>query len=300
MKIAPTAIDQLAAYFLKNYPRNFTAPDRNTSLLIWSKRGTGFAPLLATVLQKCRKPYFKVAFNHAKKKISFDDANTFQKFCIIARTLSKELEIPFGVIRYCGAEDGSVESNGVNVLILNPNGEVIVNGHEDAGQHAQTIRKILNAGSSAGTFKPENSRLGDPYHLWSRANLPGEIIKFDIDGMFYDKDAERVILEIKRSGMVSLENWKPYPNDEANYRLLFNVARGVGSEMWVIHHLGIREVLSDDEKVQIYRIDMKKDCFDIRTLGKGEILWLGGKPRECSDTFEEILARDLGITKSGR
>lgn len=109
-----------------------------------------------------------------------------------------------------------------------------------------------NAGSS-GTAKPVNKSTSDWFHIWTRANLPTEYVKANIDGLLLTADEDpTILLETKRS-FTKPRVWKPYSEDGRNYYLQNVLAKRAGIRFWTIYHeKGV--TVKDDSEISLFVI----------------------------------------------
>ena len=95
-----------------------------------------------------------------------------------------------------------------------------------------------------GTAKPVNKSTSDWFHVWTRANLPKEYVKANVDGLIKDKEGmPRILLETKRSS-ASAYSWSPYKDDSRNYYLQQLLAKLSDLSFWTVYH--VKGVTVDD------------------------------------------------------
>jgi len=101
--------------------------------------------------------------------------------------------------------------------------------------------------------KAINDSSSSAYHQWQRANL-GSITVSDID-LFRKSSggAPGEIIELKRS-YISLEKWRPFPDDYANFNLLSSVADRCGVLFTIAYNLREKSPFRDDAtRLSVYK-----------------------------------------------
>ncbi len=125
----------------------------------------------------------------------------------------------------------------------------------DCGHKIQSILGTDFAVS--GASKTVNTGTHDPFHTWSRAALPINYIKNDVDLMVFGDDKTKLYyVEIKRSDPP--ERWMgPYRDDIPNYLLQKRISEKIGAVSILIQH-DKRENVKNETKVR-YSIIEKVD-----------------------------------------
>lgn len=104
-----------------------------------------------------------------------------------------------------------------------------------------------------GTAKPVNKETSDWFHDWTRANLPKEYVKANMDGLIMDKErTPRILLETKRS-FATAYSWNPYQTDSRNYYLQQLLAKLSDLSFWTVYHVkGI--TVDDNTEVALFQV----------------------------------------------
>lgn len=90
-----------------------------------------------------------------------------------------------------------------------------------------------------GTGKEKNKSIHDYFHYWSRCFLSAHIRKQDCDGILFDKSGTNCsLIEIKRSSNPPIPKWRPYIDDENNYRNQLAFARSLKACFRLLQHEG--------------------------------------------------------------
>lgn len=150
----------------------------------------------------------------------------------IAQSISQSIDSVFFVIFYSLSGKFSFKIiPPKNPLDLSNNIEI------EEGKMPKAIEDLFSTNlRDTGTAKPVNKSTSDWFHVWTRANLPRDYVKANIDGLIQNEKSKPVIfLETKRSYMKS-SSWTPYQADSRNYYLQHLLAKRAGLNFWTIYH----------------------------------------------------------------
>lgn len=106
-----------------------------------------------------------------------------------------------------------------------------------------------------GTRKAINDRASSNFHAWQRASLGESLVACDIDLIKFNAGGRPTIYELKRS-FKPVEEWNPYYDDIANYRLMARFAGMVGAGFQVVYNRRIKTPFFDDiSRLKRFSID---------------------------------------------
>lgn len=122
-------------------------------------------------------------------------------------------------------------------------------------QLKQYIYSLLNVNyTDQGTGKAENKSIHDYFHYWSRHFLSAHVRKLDCDGILFDYSGRHCsLIEIKRSAIPPIPQWRPYIDDENNYRNQLAFAQRLGAQFWLLQHEG-KSPITENGQISFYDI----------------------------------------------
>lgn len=261
-------MDELILYLKRKYTNNFITGDENCNLLVWGKKdiNNNVTPLLLTITIGVAYDCFNADENEIRNQLRLlwnNTSSAFRSLYKYGQRLSIETGFDFGII--CFPTNGIIN----NGEVLNP-GEVhflkvfsrdsinltqgsLCTGNELKRQLYEIIG--LNDGLT-GTYKAKNRSVADYFHSWSRGYLSPALIKMDIDGMLVNIDEgnlmQRILIEIKRSNIPPIPEWRPYDRDLPDFQLMFSLSERIHSQMWILHHDGL-EACTDNTIVSLFK-----------------------------------------------
>ena len=109
------------------------------------------------------------------------------------------------------------------------------------------------------TQKYLNDKTSSAYHKWQREVLGNHITVSDIDLVKVENGKVLAIYELKRS-IIPIENWQPFKDDYANFRLIEKFANMVNSEFKIVYNRRIKEPFYDDiSKLKLFSFDCENN-----------------------------------------
>lgn len=104
-----------------------------------------------------------------------------------------------------------------------------------------------------GTSKAKNKRTAGGFHDWSRANLPEQFKKQDLDIVVTSDGVKpQYLIELKRS-YIDLDGWTPFKDDLRNYVLQVKSATGADTVPLIAYQN--KETINDDSKMTLFKIN---------------------------------------------
>lgn len=108
----------------------------------------------------------------------------------------------------------------------------------------------------SSTKKNLNTQCSSSYHDWQRDSLGETSVISDIDLLSCNKNEITGIYELKRSH-VKMDNWEPYPQDYANFKLLGNLLNGTNIRFKIVYNMRIKNPWSDNiETLKIFNVNI--------------------------------------------
>jgi hypothetical protein len=218
--------DEFLIYLKGKIGKRLIVSFENIDLLLWGVRDSGSVRLLGLTLA--------IGINDLEAVANKLDqlANKADNIMKIALSLSRSSNAAFFIILY-SLSGGSLfrVTNPKDPLNLSKSFEV----EED--KMPETIEGFFDTNlGSIGTAKPVNKSTSDWFHVWTRANLPTDYVKANIDGLVLTEEGKpAILLETKRS-FVESSIWRPYQADSRNYYLQDLLAKKTGLNFWTIYH----------------------------------------------------------------
>lgn len=121
----------------------------------------------------------------------------------------------------------------------------------------------------AGTTKAKNKSIADYFQFWSRNFLSRHLVKLDIDGMFFN-GTNGLIIEIKRSNIPPIPEWKPYKNDYPDFSLLKSFSDSISMDFTILHHTGM-SACNGDTVISLFEVEQFISVDDGMTYSKQEL-----------------------------
>jgi len=218
--------DEFLIYLKEKVGEHLIASFEHADLLLWGARdGDGVVLLGLTLAIGVQDPANMKEISHLSKKV--------KDIMEIAFSLSKKSNSVFFTI--CYSISGSSLFRITNPKDpLNLMSSLVV---DEKSTPAMIERLFMTNFGSTGTEKPVNKSTSDWFHRWTRANLPTQYVKANIDGLVLDQEAKPVILlETKRS-FESSNTWRPYQADSRNYYLQNMISKKAALDFWAVYHV---------------------------------------------------------------
>lgn len=113
-----------------------------------------------------------------------------------------------------------------------------------------------------GSSKPVNRRTADAFHSWSRTYLASSIRKVDIDGFICSSRA-RILVEVKRSNIPPIPQWRPYTADAPDFALLAEFGRLLSARLAIVHHSTSPDAVAIDphSDISVFWLPEKEPLF---------------------------------------
>lgn len=174
-------------------------------------------------------------------------------FYSLAYDIAQNLKVPFITVAFpTDIKDESkvcfmFSTNGIRKL-----------EYKNSDQLETELLSFLKLRKTPTPPKEVNHHTADFFHSWSRKHLPSGaagVIKCDLDGVFFVqwKSPSNIIVEIKRSAIPNIPEWKPRPADYSGLNFLRNVAHSLGFSFWIMHHEGTN--LLPDTQIAVFNVD---------------------------------------------
>ncbi len=278
--------DELDNYLKRKYPNNYITGDDRCSLLVWgSPTKDGIIPKLCTLTIGV-----DYESHYATRDVIIDSVNTLwrdptspiRRLYNYGKLIAQYSNIEFGIICFPTRDNASKDNETISFLTVFSsdamllNKSVVMNGRELRQKLISTLDLTT---TQTGTSKDKNKSTADFFHDWSRDNMPSSITKFDIDGILvnFNGNVEKILIEIKRSNIPPIPEWKPYLEDMPDFILLFRLSSATGSEMWIMHHNGLGKC-TDDTVVSLFVVEgvsegelsYSKEYREIKLGGPGQ------------------------------
>jgi len=236
--------DEFVTYLKGKLSEGIITSFDNIDLLLWGARDQNSVKLLGITLT-----VGLVNLNWIANKIILLE-NKISRIVLIASKLSQKCRIKFVVIFYSLSDEPFflITDHNVNPTDLRKLKRV------DEKQMPSVIQHLFNTEfGSHGTGKQVNKTTSDWFHEWSRANLPTEYVKANIDGLLLnEKDEPEIVLETKRS-FSDASGWSPYYADARNYHFEGLLAKIAEIEFWTVYHKK-GELINDSSNVALFAI----------------------------------------------
>jgi hypothetical protein len=269
--------DEFLIYLKEKIGNRLLVSYENIDLLLWGVRDSGSVKLLGLTLAiGVEKP--ETVTKHELRQLS-EKADTIMR---VTSSLSKNNDLTFFIVLYplLGGPSFKV-TDPANPLSLEQS--FVVEEYKMPNLFAGFFKTKLR---SSGTAKRVNKSTSDWFHDWTRANLPTEYVKANIDGLVLnEKGKPTILLETKRS-FFKPSLWEPYQADSRNYYLQGLLARITNLSFWTVYHeKGVS--VKDDSDIALFIIlavaPDKKDWINYRRfdISATEVLkMLGEKCRQ--------------------
>lgn len=257
-------MDELNTYLINNYPEYMTGRT-DCNLLIWGNdENEEQLPKLCTLIVGVEyDPITAVKHQVAdllndkyRNDIHFKDMYKF------GAEIAERSSIPYVVIGFPSLRrdyDGRWEET----AMIYPVGVVNFYLHELPSKVGRLIngadlRSFIYSAlgktyTDAGTTKAKNKSIADYFQFWSRSFLSRHLVKLDIDGMFFN-GTDGLIIEIKRSNIPPIPEWRPYKNDYPDFSLLKAFSDSIGMDFVILHHSGMSSCC-DDTIISLFEVE---------------------------------------------
>ncbi|MCS4533540.1 hypothetical protein [Neisseria montereyensis] len=150
-----------------------------------------------------------------------------EKILELTNRIAQEAKLP--LIRVCfDSEASSIDSM---LVAMNNLPEKTLNLNEMKELYSSYGLNIKNNIAN----KAVNSQTSSAYHDWQRSSLGSDIVVSDIDLIKEKSKQLLVILELKRS-YIGLDEWVPYREDFANFRVLDNLCKLSGNKFFILYN----------------------------------------------------------------
>ena len=176
-----------------------------------------------------------------------EETRAFQTFALLAR----QAELPLFSIRFVGSGDHSCEKFFFREYHGGEPGRLITPGQlldwlKDQGLNIQ----------STTTEKEINNCSSSSFHDWQREHMGKSVIAVDLDLMRVGDGRIDALYELKRSWM-SLDRWKPFESDRANYLAQLHLAQRAGADFQVVYNVRRTEpeLIDDVSQLKIFSLD---------------------------------------------
>ena len=257
-------MEQLNTYLSNKYPDIYVTGDDVNSLLIWGRgRSDGnVLPSLITLtvaLDYNALTSEKPDIIYVADRLWKSGKTAFNRLYKCARYISARTGFPMTIIFFPQSADLSLSPDTVRFLVISSTDSKDMRYSRllDGKSLKALLYQHLNITDTiAGTRKEKNKSTADFFHEWSRMYLSPSIIKLDIDGMFvktsdWVSDIDKILIEIKRSNIPPIPQWRPFKDDMPDFMLLLALSRRISSDMWILHHDGLRDC-ADDTIVSLF------------------------------------------------
>lgn len=262
--------DELDIYLSRKYPSNYITGDDRCSLLIWGvPTNNGVVPKLCTLTvgadfetQNTTKKAILDSFSIIWK----DKTSPVRDLYQYGKLIAQYSDLEFGIICFStkatidDRDNYNTEPTFLTVFSSDSKNLDKANLINGLNLKDKLLRALNAKPDNPGTSRDKNKSTADFFHDWSRDNMPSSIVKIDIDGILvnFDKGMEKILVEIKRSNIPPIPDWKPYNNDLPDFVLLFKLSELTNSEMWILHHNGLNKC-TDDTIVSLFIVDTITD-----------------------------------------
>ena len=222
-----TLDDEFLIYLKDKIGDRLIVSFENIDLLLWGVRDSGSVRLLGlTLAMGIEKP--EAVTKQELERLTNKAENIMQ----VALSVSKSSDAAFFIVLYPLLGGSSFRVTDLaNPLSLEQSFVV----EED--KMPSLVEGFFNTKlRSSGTAKQVNKSTSDWFHDWTRANLPTEYVKANIDGLVLnDEGKPTILLETKRS-FFKPSVWEPYQADSRNYYLQGLLAKSTNLSFWTVYH----------------------------------------------------------------
>lgn len=260
-------MDELSAYLLERYPRNYITGGEDCNLLIWgAESGDRYIPKMCSLTIGIDYDPYNLPDTDIINTLNgnVQENFTYQKLLNYGTVFAEKTGLPFMVIVYPSMRK-EFNNNWEKSVIrydtdrvqfyctesINP-----CTGRTVSGAELRNLiyKKLKYRYTDKGTTKEKNKRIADYFHMWSRDSLSRHIVKFDLDGFIVNAACGKdVLVEFKRSTQCP---WIPewYPKyDKPDYILQYTFAQMIGADFWLLHHE--QRVLLEEGYVSFFDIN---------------------------------------------
>lgn len=228
-------MDQLCEYLSAQFADQIATSSKDETLLFWSAGGKS---RLATLLLGYKGSLEhataqEAAMRYARKQ--YRKSLNCRHLYRIGMDLSQNdgfLVIVFPDIDPNQSNSSPLEQT---LLVASPKDGTKLHAKEGRAL-AQEIHNLLGVSSGPlGAGKAVNRAVADYFHYWSRATLSRSISKVDVDAFLFG-EKQSILVEVKRSSRPPIPRWRPYSDDEPDFRLQIDMAQRLGARFAILHH----------------------------------------------------------------
>jgi hypothetical protein len=260
-------MDQLTSYLLGKYPNNFICGTEQCDILLWGiQQDHEMIPKMITL--NVAFDYIPTSIpeenivNYLNNKYTTDiHFNKMYKHCKELATLKKlnfsvfvYPSLPSFADNYWHKSTQEYKLDEVNFYVKDVmnNSPFKYNGKELVSYIYKVLGKTY---TDKGSTKEQNKTIHDYFQFWSRNNLSTYIKKLDCDGILKNNaNNKHALIEIKRSSIPPIPQWKPYVNDSNNYKTQLAFSKKLNAKCWLLQHEG-KGVISSTTNISFYDID---------------------------------------------
>lgn len=228
-------MDQLCEYLSTQFADRTATSSKDESLLFWS---AGENSRLATLLLG-----FKGTMEHttAQQAAQVYARQQYRSSLNCRQLYRIGVELSqrdgFLVIVFPDIDPNTSDSSPLDqtLLVASPKDGTKLHA-KDGRALAREIHDLLGVPAGrVGAAKAVNRTVADYFHHWSRATLSRSITKVDVDAFLFG-EKQSVLVEVKRSSRPPIPRWRPYSDDEPDFRLQLDMAQRLGARFAILHH----------------------------------------------------------------
>ena len=266
-------MDQLSQYLLQHY-NSYLTGYQDCNMLLWGLPQQEYSvPKFMSMVVGFNYDPNKFDVNQSKRLINYfyNTNEKFRKIINYGKAITEKSRLPFIVLLYPSLDkfrkvqwEKSEEKyafKDVSFGIYEINSQSIQLDVMRGSSLREKLCELIGSENIRvqGTSKAKNKSIADYFQYWSRAYMPSSLTKIDIDGGFFDNGTNQIFVEIKRSNVPPIPEWRPYTRDKANFRLQYDFCRETDMACWILHHDGLSSNYDDNTIISFFDVERWND-----------------------------------------